>query len=144
LEGYSQQETADFLGVAKSSVSLWMKQYREHGAQGLAATPRSGRPRKLSQQQEADVLSWFAKSATEFGFANALWTAPRVAKLIQQKWGVKFHPRYLNQWLTERRITPQRPQRQPRERDEGAIRKWLRYDWPRLQNSPPGSERIWY
>jgi transposase len=144
LEGYSQQETANFLGVQKSSVSGWMKAYRERGEQGLAAKPHTGRPRKLTKRQEATVLRWFHESATEFGFANELWTAPRVAKLIREKWDVKFHTRYINQWLAQRRITPQKPQRQPRERDEGMIRKWLRSDWPRLQNSPRSSARISY
>lgn len=140
--GYSQQETATFLGVSKSAVSQWMKAYRKRGDAGLAAKPRSGRPRKLTQRQERTILSWFAKSATDFGFANELWTAPRVAKLIRQKWDVKFHERYLNQWLAERRITPQKPQRQPRERDDDAIQKWLRYDWPRLQNARRASALI--
>lgn len=140
--GYSQQETATFLGVSKSAVSQWMKAYRKRGDAGLAAKPRSGRPRKLTQRQERTILSWFAKSATDFGFANELWTAPRVAKLIRQKWNVKFHERYLNQWLAERRITPQKPQRQPRERDDDAIQKWLRYDWPRLQNARRASALI--
>lgn len=140
--GYSQQTTADFLGVSKSAVSQWMKAYRKRGEAGLQAKSRPGRPRKLTKRQERTVLGWFHKSATDFGFANELWTAPRVAKLIRQKWGVKFHERYLNQWLAERRITPQKPQRQPRERDEGAIRKWLRYDWPRLQNARRASAPI--
>jgi transposase len=137
--GYSQQETADFWGVSKSAVSQWMKAYSKRGDSGLAAKPRPGRPRKLTQRQEKTVLGWFAKSATQFGFANELWTAPRAAKLIRQKWGVKFHTRYLNQWLAQRRITPQKPQRRPRERDDDVIGKWLRYDWPRLQNAPRAS-----
>lgn len=140
--GYSQQATADFLGVSKSAVSQWMKAYRKRGDAGLAAKPGRGRPRKLTKRQERTVLGWFTKSATEFGFANELWTAPRIAKLIRRKWGVKFHERYLNQWLAKRRITPQKPQRQPRERDEGTIQKWLRYDWPRLQNARRVSAHI--
>lgn len=140
--GYSQQETANFLGVSKSAVSQWMKSYRKRGEAGLQAKPRPGRPRKLTKRQERTVLGWFQKSATDFGFANELWTAPRVAKLIRRQWGVKFHERYLNQWLAERRITPQKPQRQPRERDEGTIAKWLRYDWPQLQNARRASALI--
>jgi transposase len=142
--GYSQQETADFLGVAKSSVSQWMKAHRRRGDAGLAAKPRPGRPRKLTRRQERTVLGWFSKSATQFGFPNELWTASRVAKLIREKWGVKFHSRYLNQWLAQRRITPQKPQRRPRERDDGAIQKWLRNDWPRLQNAPRASALRWF
>lgn len=142
--GYTQQETADFLGVSKSSVSQWMKRYRRRGEAGLAAKPRPGRPRKLTKQQERSVLGWFNKSATKFGFPTELWTAGRVAKLIRRKWDVKFHPRYISAWLAKRRVTPQKPRRQPRERDEEAIRKWLDHDWPLIQNAPFLSVPIWY
>lgn len=63
-----------------------------------------------------------------------LWSAPRVASLIQRKFGKKFHPHYLNQWLAERRITSQKPERQARERDDREVRRWLREEWPRIKN----------
>jgi transposase len=64
-----------------------------------------------------------------------LWTAPRVAQLIERTFGVKFHPRYLNAWLTARDIAPQKPRRQPRERDQDEIDRWIDEDWPRLQQT---------
>jgi len=142
--GYSQQETAKFLGVSKSSVSQWMKAHRKRGDAGLAAKPRPGRPRKLTKRQERTVLGWFAKPATKFGFATELWTAGRIAKLIRRTWDVKFHPRYLCAWLAKRRVTPQKPRRQPRERDDEAIGRWLHHDWPLIQNAPFPSAPIWY
>ena len=141
-EGYSQQEVAEFLGVSKSSVSQWMKVYREAGTKGLSAKCGSGRPPKLTAEQEAEVLTWFERSPTEFGYRNELWTAPRVAEQIRKKWRVEFHPRYLNQWLAERRITPQKPARQPRERDDEAVKRWKRDQWPRLKNEPGSGARI--
>jgi len=75
------------------------------------------------------VLSWFAKSPTEFGFGSELWTAARVALLIERFFAVRFH----SAWLAQRRITPQKPQLQPRERDQAAIDRWLAEDWPRLK-----------
>jgi transposase len=141
-EGWLQQEVAEFLEVAKSTVSGWMKSYRERGSDGLASKSRSGRPRKLSREQEEEVLSWFGRSATEFGFPNELWTAPRVTELIRRRFKIEFHPRYICQWLAKRRITPQKPCRQPRERDEVKIRHWVRYIWPRLKNGRRRSARI--
>jgi hypothetical protein len=38
------------------------------------------------------VLGWLAKSFVEFGFATELWTAPRVAKLIDEHFAVAYHP----------------------------------------------------
>jgi transposase len=141
-EGRSQKEVAAFLGVSKGTVSGWVKAYREQGDSALASKSRSGRPRKLSAEQEQEVLSWFSRPPTDFGFDNELWTAPRVAKLIERKWRIHFNARYISQWLAERRITPQKPCRQPRERDESKIRHWTRYVWPRVKNGQRSSARI--
>jgi transposase len=98
----------------------------------------------LDAEQEREVLSWFARSPTDFGFSTELWTAPRVAKLIKRTFGVKFHPRYVNRWLAQRRITPQKPRRRPRERDEAEIQRWIAEDWPRIKRGLPAAVPIWY
>jgi transposase len=131
--GYTQKEVAEFLGVHPRTVQRWMQTYREHGMRGLKARPASGRPPKLSLPQEREVLRWFRQSPTKFGFTTDLWTAPRVAELIRRKFRKEFHPRYLNQWLTQRQITPQKPSRQARERNEREIRRWVREEWPRIK-----------
>jgi len=134
--GYTQKDVADFLGVHPRTVQRWMQTYRKHGMRGLKARPASGRPPKLTLWQERAVLQWFRKSPTEFGFTTELWTAPRVAALILRKFHKKFHARYINQWLAQRRITPQKPSRQARERNQREIRRWVREDWPRIKKVP--------
>jgi transposase len=134
-EGKSPVLVAEFLGVHPASVRKWWKAYRQKGSVGLEAKPHPGRSPKLTPSRQRQVLNWLRKNPKSFGFANELWTAPRVAQVIQRKWGVAFHPRYLNAWLTQRGITPQKPQRRPRERDDSAIQHWRRYTWPRLQNA---------
>jgi transposase len=143
LEGYGQQEVAEFLGVSKGSVSDWMKAYRRGGLTALAAKPHPGRPPTLLPDQEREVLRWFSRSPTEFGFLGELWTASRVAQLIRRTFHKKLHPRYVSAWLAQRRITPQKPRRQPRERDEQKIKDWLSVDWPRLQNGRRPAGPIW-
>ena len=134
--GYTHQEVAEFLEVCRASVTRWMARYREQGRRGLKAKPHPGRTPKLTAEQEQEVLSWFSRSPTEFGWATELWSAPRVTALIRRKFRVKFHPRYINQWLAQRRITPQKPTRQARERNEREIRRWLREEWPRIKKVP--------
>jgi transposase len=91
--------------------------YRADAAHGLDGKPHPGRTPKLTAAQEDTVLSWFSRSATDFGFPNELWTAGRVAQLIHQHFGVHFHPHCVSAWLARRRIMPQKPERQARERD---------------------------
>ena len=132
LEGYSQNAVARFLGVDPRSIRRWMHAYRQTGHDGLRALPRRGRPQKLTAEQTQTVLGWFRRRPIDFGFATDLWTARRVAKLIDRFFGVSLHPRYLSTWLSDRGITPQKPARQPREHDPARIEHWLRHDWPRI------------
>src|SRR4051794_36471708 len=90
-EGYSTAEVAAFLGVTPRAVRLWVAAHREQGALGLAARPVDGRPRKLTPAQETVVLSWLTESPTTYGFHNELWTAKRVAEVIQWHWGITFN-----------------------------------------------------
>jgi transposase len=133
---YTQQEVADFFDVGLRSVERWMQAYRKRGMAGLRAKPHLGRPPKLSIVQERQVLRWFRHSPREFGFATELWSAPRVTQVIQRKFRKKFHPRYVNQWLAKRRITPQKPEQQARERDQRKVRRWLREELPRIKKVP--------
>jgi transposase len=140
-EGYSIQEVADFLGVAPSSVRRWVATFRRQGADGLAAQPVPGRPPRLTSTQEKIVCRWLAENPIEHGFATELWTAPRLAQLIEQEWGVHFNPNYLTTWLRRRGFTPQKPRRKARERDDDAIAQWLAKDWPRIKKRRGGGAR---
>jgi len=140
-EGYSTQEVADFLGVDPSSVRRWLAAFRLSGPDGLAARAASGRPAKLTHTQEKIVLRWLDDDPTDHGFATELWTAGRLAQLVEQEWGVRFSPDYLGVWLRQRGYTPQKPRRVPRERDEEAVARWLAEDWPRIKKRRTGGAR---
>jgi transposase len=133
LEGDSADEIAEFLGISPRSVWRWLASYRDGGFGGLTARPIPGRPRKLHLIQEKIVLRWLRGSPIEHGFTTELWTAARLAQLIEEEFGVRFNPRALSAWLRDRGFTPQKPERVPRERDPGAIAAWLASDWPRIK-----------
>ena len=135
-EGYSTQEVADFLDVDPSSVRRWLAAYHGHGSDGLTTWPGPGpgRRQKLTTQEKI-VLRWLSDPPTEYGFATDLWSAARLAQLIQQAFMVHVHPDYLVTWLRLRGYTPQKPRRVPREQDEEAIAPWLAQDWPRIQRN---------
>jgi transposase len=136
-DGYSADAVADLLGVHPRTVYRWQRAAARPN--GLAAKPPPGRPRKLTPARERQVLGWFRKSPRSFGFPTDLWTARRVAAVIARKWGVRFHSRYLSAWLAARGVTPQKPQRVPREADPDAIAAWRTQHWPRLQNGRAAS-----
>lgn len=142
-EGYTQAQVAQFLGVHERTVRRWIAHYRQQGESGLAAKPHPGRSPKLARHLQGLVLGWLRQNPQSFGFATELWTGRRVAQLIQRQFGVRYHPRYLNAWLSGWDFSPQKPQRQPRERNDQAIQHWVRHDWPRIQNECAAGGPIW-
>jgi transposase len=135
LEGSSTREVADFLGVDPSSVRRWLHAFRLYGGDGLTGWPGPGpgRPPKLTTTQEKIVRRWLSDPPSEHGFPTDLWSAPRLALLIQEEFGVRFHPNYLVSWLRQRGYTPQKPRRLAREHDDAAMARWLAEDWPRIK-----------
>ena len=132
-EGWTQREVAAFLGVHPVTVAKWVARFRDEGADGLAPKPAPGRPRRLTAAQEKEVLGWLADPPTKHGFRTDLWTARRVAELIERNLGVKFHPHYLREWLSNRNYTPQKPARRARQQDPVEVDRWVKEDWPRIQ-----------
>jgi len=132
LQGYSQVEVAAFLGVDPRSVRRWVAAHRAGGDAALAAKPHPGRPPKLTADQTAVVLAWFRRKPSAFGYDTDLWTARRVAEQIRRHFGVTFHPHHVSAWLLRHDITPQRPQRLARERDQPRIDAWINDDWSRI------------
>jgi transposase len=145
-EGELPQDVARWLEVSERTLWRWLSAWRAAGgaAEALARKRPPGRPRKLTAAQERQVLSWFGRSPCAFGFATERWTAPRVAELIRRRFGVRMNARYLCDWLGRRGISPQIPQRVPRERDQAAIDAWVAHRWPRIKKSRGSRAPAWF
>src|SRR6516162_8472795 len=100
--GLSPAHVAAVLGVHVETVRLWVRTHTAGGATALAGKPHPGRRSFLTKAQQARVLRWLADPPTAHGFRTDLWTAGRVAELIERKFGVAFHPGYLREWLSKR------------------------------------------
>jgi transposase len=131
-DGHSTKEVAEFLGVHLRTVQKWKARHDQKGVAGLASKPALGRMPKLTDRQIQTVLGWFKRSPMEFGYSTELWTSRRVRDLIRKTFGVTFSSNYLCRWLTARDITPQKPKRQARQRDQARIDDWVQKDWPGL------------
>ena len=75
------------------------------------------------------------------GYRTSLWTAWRVADLIERECGVRYST--VHAWRVLRALgwTPQRPARRALERDEAAMRRWKRVRWPELKKTPKGEAK---
>src|SRR5690349_23655461 len=81
-------EIARQLGVSHQIVSDWRKAWRQGGREALRSAGRAGRKPKLNGEQLAEVEEALIRGAEANGYANALWTLPRVAEVIARVTGV--------------------------------------------------------
>jgi len=132
-EGKSPAEIAQLLGVHVSSVKRWKKAFQRDGVAGLAAKPHPGPRSKLSEVQQHELCDLLVAGAKKAGYDTDLWTCRRVAELIHTRFGVAYHFNHVGRLLHQLGFSPQQPKRRARERDEEAIERWRRHDWPRIK-----------
>jgi len=129
--GRSQAEVARTLGVARQNASRWHASWRAGGPDALRSAGPTGSAPRLSDEQVATLRQALRQGARAYGFATDQWTLARIASVIEQFTGVRYHPGHV--WkLLRRRLgyRLQRPARRAVERDEQAIARWVAEDWP--------------
>jgi transposase len=140
-EGLLPSEVAERVGVDRRSVRRWKAAARKHGEAGVHARAASGRPSKLSPRHKRRLEAALIKGPLAAGFHTDLWTCPRVAELIKQRFGIDYHVDHVGRLLHDLGWSPQKPTRRAVERDEQAIRRWIREDWPRVKKTPAARAR---
>ncbi len=70
------------------------------------------------------------------GYSTDLWTLKRIAEIIEKRFRVSYRPCHVWKVLKSLGWSCQRPESRALQRDEEAIRKWKRYQWPRIKKSP--------
>ena len=100
-QGESPTVIARILGVGRPSLYRWQQAARSH-PDGLAARPHLGPTPRLADAQLAELEGLLLQGATAHGWANALWTAPRVAAVIRRHFGVSYHPEHVRKLLKRR------------------------------------------
>ena len=143
LAGEEAADVAEFLGVRVTSVRRWARALELGGEWALAPAAVPGRPPKPTAAQEARVLYWVGCDARSFGFDSDWWTAPRLGRVVRERLRVRFHPRYLNDWLARRGVSPQVPALAPRERDYAAVGRWFAHAWPAIKGGQRRRVRRW-
>lgn len=135
-DGRPPVEVARLVGVDRRSVRRWNAAHRRQGVAGLAARPVPGRPSKLTGRRRERLEALLLRGAEASGFESDLWTCPRIARVIRQRFGIRYHVDHIGRLLRSLGWTPQRPTRRAWERDEAGIQRWIKQDWPRIKKKP--------
>lgn len=137
--GLSKAEVARRLQVSNESAGRWHRAWQHGGKAALKHPGRAGRKPRLQPldrvQLTADLQAGPEKT---LGHATALWTLPRVAALIHQRFGHRYSTAQVSRLLRQMGWSCQKPARRALERDEAKIRRWKARRWPAIKKKPVG------
>lgn len=134
----NQSEIARQVKVVRQTVARWVQQYRARGKAALQKAGRAGRKPRLSEKQRHQLKKLLLAGPERLGYETPLWTCPRVAHLIEQQFGVRYHEGHVWKLLVRLGWSPQRPVGRARERNEEQIQRWKKRVWPALKKKRSG------
>jgi transposase len=136
--GYSLNEVGRRIGCNASSVMRWRDARRRGGEQALQVRFSPGRPWKLDRRQRQRLARLLIDGPMVHGYRTNLWTTARIAELIRREFGVQYHRDHVGRLMHSLGWSPQKPERRALERDEEAIARWKKQEWPRIKKTPRG------
>jgi len=134
--GKKPAEIAAAVGVARQTVYTWKRILEQSGIDALREIDRGGRPGSLDEEQFEQIRRALLDSPTAHGFGTELWTIKRVRLLIERMHGVRFSEVHVWRILGRLGFSSQKPERRALERNEEAIVRWKKREWPRLKKKP--------
>lgn len=134
----SQAEIAEKYGVTEGAVSQWAKTLKEEGREGLRSTTPDGNQGpdpKLGEADKQRLAELLEEGPQAHGWETDLWTRRRVAQLIEDAFGVTYHPRHCSRILHDIGYRPVKPKREAREKDPAEKQRWLREEAEELKKT---------
>jgi transposase len=138
-EGQTSGELARILKSPRSKVSEWLQRYQTHGVDGLLEGYRSGRPSELTEKQQQELGDILDSGPVTYGLDNGIWTSPMISWVIEQEFGVQYHPGHVRKLLHAWGFSVQRPRRILARADVAAQDRWRRHIYPDLKKKPTRS-----
>ena len=92
-DGKTQQQAGEAVGVSQPTSSRWARAWNEGGVEGLRPRFGGGRPPKLTPGQWAEICMILEDGQP--------WTPREIHALIEDRYGVTYHPTHLARKLRE-------------------------------------------
>jgi transposase len=136
-QGKRMGEIAAYLGVHRTTVSKWWRQYQQVGEAALHQLKRGnklGEGRTLRSSEEAVIQRLIREHfPDELNVDSALWTRQAVQALIAGEPGVKMPIRTVGEYLKRWGYTPQKPLKRAYEQNPQAVKAWLETEYPAIE-----------
>lgn len=132
-DGKTSGEIATVLKSPRSCVSEWLRNYEDHGYDGLLEGHRSGRVPKISESDKTALRDIIDSGPVAYGFLSGVWTSPMIARIIREEFKQEYHPGHVRKLLAQLGFSVQRPKRLLAKADLQLQDRWRRYTYPNIK-----------
>lgn len=108
-QGVSVSEVSDILGDSPRTVQYWVNRFNDEGFDGLMESGRPGRPRKLSDDQIAEIKSALNGHPTGYGLNASTWDGKTLSSFIKQQYNLELGVRQCQRFLRQIGFRLRRP-----------------------------------
>ena len=92
-QGMTCPEAARILGDAPCSVEYWVRGFEERGLAALREGERTGRPRRMNEEQVNAVHAVLRRTPPEVGWGGTLWDGKTLAAWIEREFAIHLGTR---------------------------------------------------
>lgn len=89
-QGMTCPEVAKLLGDSPRTVENWVHEFEKLGLAGLTEGERSGRPRRLGEDQLKEIGAVLRRMPRDFGLGGNLWDGKTLASWIEREHGIEL------------------------------------------------------
>lgn len=136
IEKHISGDIADLLKVNRTNVPVWINNWNNYGAEGLLEGHRSGRRSSLTTEDKGRLRDIIESGPVAYGLNTGVWTSKIVTQIIEEEFGIGFHPGHVRKLLKEIGFSVQRPTYKLVNAEEKQKNKWIRYTYPNLKKTP--------
>ena len=109
VAGHTPPQIAELLQVHRSRVHAWICRWNAQGLEGIKEGYRSGRPCELTEAQRQQFHDLVDSGPIAYGLNTGVWTSPILADVLQEEFGVAYHPGHVRKLLHRLGCSVQRP-----------------------------------
>ena len=107
--GRKRQTIAQDLGVHRTTVRLWLKQYQERGLTGLQIHWAPGQAGRIPEALAPTIQAWVKDGPQSCGLDRANWTYEELATYLYQTTGIEVKRTAMRVFCQRHDIRPYRP-----------------------------------
>jgi transposase len=104
--GLTQSQIAHKFGVSRTTASRWHRAMHRRGVDSLRKRRATGRPSRLTLEQQQGVVELFRNGARVAGFAEDRWTTARFASAIYMRYGIRYDPDHVGRIMHQLGLRP--------------------------------------